>query len=395
MLAVAAFLVATVVRRAPLRVRPLHAAAAAPRGSPLSNCWSRRSTGRWPARCSTSCCRRAHAPVPDVPRRVPRGDPAGHGQSRARRRRRVRGADGAAAQAVPLVRRSCCPALVVYRAVYYLLPFCARARRAGRSTKRTSGGTHLARAGAWLGALTEQVTPRVLAAALVLLRQSSCSVSGATPASPGRLDLLDRVLPLGVIEASHFIGSVAGAGLLVLSQGLARRLDAAYYLSSRPDRRRHGRVAAEGLRLRGGDAAAAGAGGRCTAPDRRSIAAPRSSTRGSRRLAGGGGRRARGVGLAGPVRLQARRLLARAVVAVRAARRGLALPARVGRRGRRGAARRRRAPAAARAARGRRAHRRRPRRGGHARSPRRPRPRRTSSTCATRRCSSTRTAPAS
>ena len=57
-------------------------------------------------------------------------------------------------------------------------------------------------------------------------------VSGATPAAPGRLDLLDRLLPLGVIETSHFVGSVAGAGLLVLSQGLARRLDAAYYASS-------------------------------------------------------------------------------------------------------------------------------------------------------------------
>ena len=40
------------------------------------------------------------------------------------------------------------------------------------------------------------------------------------------------MLPLGVIEASHFLGSVAGAALLILSQGLARRLDAAYYLAS-------------------------------------------------------------------------------------------------------------------------------------------------------------------
>ena len=44
--------------------------------------------------------------------------------------------------------------------------------------------------------------------------------------------LLDRVLPLGVIEASHFLGSVAGAALLILSQGLARRLDAAFYLTA-------------------------------------------------------------------------------------------------------------------------------------------------------------------
>ena len=79
-----------------------------------------------------------------------------------------------------------------------------------------------------LGRLTEQLTPRVLAVFTFL--------AGARPALLGRdaggsragSQLLDRVLPLGVIEASHFLGSVAGAALLVLSQGLARRLDAAY-----------------------------------------------------------------------------------------------------------------------------------------------------------------------
>ena len=122
------------------------------------------------------------------------------------------------------------PALIVYRAVYYLLPLSiaviglvadeVRERRADA-----------ARIGAVLGQLTEQLTPRVLAvftflAGLVLL------FSGATPAAAGRMALLDRVVPVGVIEASHLLGSVAGAALLVLSQGLARRLDAAYYLTS-------------------------------------------------------------------------------------------------------------------------------------------------------------------
>lgn len=122
------------------------------------------------------------------------------------------------------------PALVAYRAVYYLLPFALALVTLvvdeGYQRRR-----HLARAGAWLGDMAEQLTPRVLAAVsffsgMVLLW------SGATPAAPGRLDLVDRILPLGVVEASHFIGSVAGAGLLILSQGLARRLDAAYYLSA-------------------------------------------------------------------------------------------------------------------------------------------------------------------
>src|SRR6185295_14626263 len=82
-----------------------------------------------------------------------------------------------------------------------------------------------------LGQLTEQLMPRVLAiftflAGLVLL------FSGATPAAVGRLERLDRILPSGLVEASHFLSSVAGAALLILSQGLARRLDAAYYLTA-------------------------------------------------------------------------------------------------------------------------------------------------------------------
>jgi phosphatidylglycerol lysyltransferase len=114
--------------------------------------------------------------------------------------------------------------------VYYLLPFTVALsglvvddvyRRRGQAS----------RVGAVLGRATEQFTPRVLAivtflGGLVLL------FSGATPASGTRLALLGRVLPLQVIEASHFLASVAGAGLLLLSQGLRRRLDGAYYFAS-------------------------------------------------------------------------------------------------------------------------------------------------------------------
>ncbi len=122
------------------------------------------------------------------------------------------------------------PALVVFRAVYYLLPFSlGLLGLVGDEVWQRR--THVARAGAAVGRATEQLTPTVLAAAtfvagVVLL------FSGATPAAPGRLALLDRVLPLAVIEASHFLGSVLGAALLILSQGLARRLDAAYYLTA-------------------------------------------------------------------------------------------------------------------------------------------------------------------
>ena len=122
------------------------------------------------------------------------------------------------------------PALVLFRGVYYLLPLSVALIALVADDAHQRRG-QAARVGASLGRLTEQFTPRVLAVftflgGLVLL------FSGATPASGARLALLGRVVPLQVIEASHFLASVAGAGLLLLSQGLARRLDGAYYLTS-------------------------------------------------------------------------------------------------------------------------------------------------------------------
>jgi phosphatidylglycerol lysyltransferase len=87
------------------------------------------------------------------------------------------------------------------------------------------------RLGATLGGLAERLTPRVLST-FTFLGGVLLLVSGATPAAAGRLTILDRVLPLAVIEVSHFVGSVIGVALLVLSQGLWRRLDAAYFLTT-------------------------------------------------------------------------------------------------------------------------------------------------------------------
>ena len=70
-----------------------------------------------------------------------------------------------------------------------------------------------------------ELTPRLLAA-FTFLSGGVLLFSGATPAAEGRLALLNRIIPLGVIETSHFLGSLVGAALLLLSQGLARRLDA-------------------------------------------------------------------------------------------------------------------------------------------------------------------------
>jgi phosphatidylglycerol lysyltransferase len=115
-------------------------------------------------------------------------------------------------------------ALVAYRVVYYILPLLLAAALLG-ARELARRREHLARLAAGLGRWLP--APQVLSATcflsgIVLL------ASGATPAAKGRLGLLEGVLPLGVVEASHFVASIAGAGLLLLARGLQLRLDAAW-----------------------------------------------------------------------------------------------------------------------------------------------------------------------
>lgn len=121
------------------------------------------------------------------------------------------------------------PALLAYRAIYYIGPlivaalmlagFEAAVRReraaAIRSRLRDAALTLSPQAFAVLSFVT----------GLVLL------FSGATPAVSARMTWLSHTFPIGVIEASHFLGSIAGVVLLLVSQGLARRLDAAWFAS--------------------------------------------------------------------------------------------------------------------------------------------------------------------
>ncbi len=120
-------------------------------------------------------------------------------------------------------------ALLAYRVIYYLIPFLLGA---------TALGVHeLAFRSRWLTATLKlssrwipEVLPRVLAIStfvggIILL------ISGATPTLGDRLDWLETLVPLPVVEMSHLAGSLAGLGLLVLARGLQRRLDSAYLLT--------------------------------------------------------------------------------------------------------------------------------------------------------------------
>ncbi len=120
-------------------------------------------------------------------------------------------------------------ALLIFRAVYYLLPLLISAvllaghelmlRR--RATERLLEGLYDA-AGA---ALPSLLAYAAFAAGAILL------FSGALPVLPSRLGQLAQLIPLPLMELSHFLASLAGTGLLLAARGLQRRLDSAWRLT--------------------------------------------------------------------------------------------------------------------------------------------------------------------
>jgi len=119
--------------------------------------------------------------------------------------------------------------LVAYRAIYYLIPFAlGLCVVVGNSVLR-----HRKRVSRYAGALSRGiglVAPRALTVA-TFLAGAILLASGATPGVGSRLHLLNGVLPLGVVELSHFLSSVAGVGLLFLARALQLRLNAAWALT--------------------------------------------------------------------------------------------------------------------------------------------------------------------
>ncbi|HEV7505304.1 MAG TPA: bifunctional lysylphosphatidylglycerol flippase/synthetase MprF [Thermoanaerobaculia bacterium] len=120
-------------------------------------------------------------------------------------------------------------AMVAYRAVYYFMPLLVAAATLGvhEVVRRRKQVGRLAR---MFGGRAPDVVPQILAVT-TFLGGAILLVSGATPAVHSRLSWLKDALPLSVIEASHFVGSLAGVLLMFLAIGLQRRLDAAYQLT--------------------------------------------------------------------------------------------------------------------------------------------------------------------
>ncbi len=113
-------------------------------------------------------------------------------------------------------------ALLLYRGIYYVLPLVL-ATGALAVYELRSG------VAAPVGRLAVHLSPRLMAA-LSLIAGVWLMVSGVTPfTEDARVVLAALRVPLPLIEASHFLGSVAGIGLLLVARGLLHQLDAAWW----------------------------------------------------------------------------------------------------------------------------------------------------------------------
>lgn len=116
-------------------------------------------------------------------------------------------------------------ALVLYRVIYHLLPLAlAACLLAGAEVMRSPAGPVVAS----VGRGAARVVPPVLAA-LSFVAGTILMANGVTPGAREQLMRLGDVVPLTLIEAGHFLASVAGVLLLVVARGLLSRLDGAWW----------------------------------------------------------------------------------------------------------------------------------------------------------------------
>jgi phosphatidylglycerol lysyltransferase len=112
-------------------------------------------------------------------------------------------------------------ALVMFRVVYYLLPLALAVAMLAFAEGRRGAATPVVRAAASLSPLLLSAFTWVVGVVLL--------VSGVTPATDDATELLSRYLPLPVVEAAHFLGSIAGLALLFVARGMFLRLDASWW----------------------------------------------------------------------------------------------------------------------------------------------------------------------
>jgi phosphatidylglycerol lysyltransferase len=119
--------------------------------------------------------------------------------------------------------------LLVYRAIYYLLPLLISVLLLGvyELLQRREPFIRITRI---FSQWAPEVIPQILAFT-TFIGGALLLFSGATPPVSSRFEWLRDLMPLPVLELSHFFGSLVGMGLLILARGLQQRLDASYFLT--------------------------------------------------------------------------------------------------------------------------------------------------------------------
>jgi phosphatidylglycerol lysyltransferase len=123
-------------------------------------------------------------------------------------------------------------ALILYRAIYYVIPFIFGASLLLAYQFRGKGliAKFFADRAKPLEAILHTVVPTFLSisafvAGTVLL------FSGATPTVAGRLSWMNNILPLPLIEASHFLNSIVAIVLMFLAWSIRKKIADAYFLT--------------------------------------------------------------------------------------------------------------------------------------------------------------------
>jgi phosphatidylglycerol lysyltransferase len=113
-------------------------------------------------------------------------------------------------------------ALLLYRGIYYVLPLVLATFTLIVYELRSG-------VAAPVGRMAVHLSPRLMAS-LTLIAGVWLMVSGVTPFTADAREVLATMhVPLPIIEASHFLASVAGLGLLLVARGLLHQLDAAWW----------------------------------------------------------------------------------------------------------------------------------------------------------------------
>lgn len=120
-------------------------------------------------------------------------------------------------------------ALLLWRVSYTLLPFLCAIGLFGLYELATAEN-RFGRALRRLRAIALPFIPPIVGV-LTFIGGVVLLVSGAVPNYGSRVDILRLFVPLPFSEVSHLIGSLSGVALLVMSQGLMKRMETAWYIT--------------------------------------------------------------------------------------------------------------------------------------------------------------------